>query len=756
MTKPTCVICIEPTTKLNCLINCIACDFECCKSCFKRYITDSDHYFKCMNPSCAIEFDRSSLRKRLGSGFMANEYKYIREIMLYDIEKSLMPATQLILEKEIEVGNLTASLETVAGKYEKIREQKEQELNAYINLKTSMPIDETIKRFMTLQEATHIEDLIYEETRDINQKIKDLQSSSTLVKKTFIRKCPENACNGMLSQENKTNLDNFECILCKSITCFTCREIIARKDTRDQEANHICDPDTVQTVKFIEESSKPCPSCASPIHKIEGCFGENTIIPLTNGINKCVQEVISGDILIGDDFTPRTVLHTFVGVDMLYRVYQSNGESYVVNSRHKLILCKQSGTQYLMDLTTYMNLSHEQQAELYGYKINAMTHHRVLSKLTIEPYKIGQYFGFVIDGNNKFLYTDGTVLSNCDQMFCTNCNSAFSWKTLKLVNGNIHNPHYFEWMRRSGQQARNPLDIQCGQEVDHHIINMIQRYHMDMFIRINNGQYIEEFTNTIAELDKEHKQLTIPNADQIISERIKTVQDELATLKIRRTELSELMGKPLSQTERQPYDQEWNKLSQDINYLNRTARLTRIVDTKDKRLARIAEIDADLAKFRERLIQTIKYAENPTFAKDSNDLMNRIIQKVIHIHQIAIPQYQTTNLVQRNQNLRLSLLRKTMDETTFKIRIQRGDKAESKKRDILNVFITFRDAASDIIFRMVAMIRHEQQTDDCCYGINEYHMFYNELMALRKYINGCLEDIACTYGSNMTTDIIFC
>jgi hypothetical protein len=53
-------------------------------------------------------------------------------------------------------------------------------------------------------------------------------------------------------------------------------------------------------------------------------------------------------------------------------------------------------------------------------------------------------------------------IDGCDQMWCTQCKVAFSWKTGLIVKSNdyIHNPHYFEWMRKNNREiARNPLDI---------------------------------------------------------------------------------------------------------------------------------------------------------------------------------------------------------------------------------------------------------------------------------------------------------
>lgn len=53
-------------------------------------------------------------------------------------------------------------------------------------------------------------------------------------------------------------------------------------------------------------------------------------------------------------------------------------------------------------------------------------------------------------------------ISGCSQMWCIECHTTFDWNTLQIETGVVHNPHYFDYMRRNGGLQRQPGDIRCG------------------------------------------------------------------------------------------------------------------------------------------------------------------------------------------------------------------------------------------------------------------------------------------------------
>jgi len=96
-------------------------------------------------------------------------------------------------------------------------------------------------------------------------------------------------------------------------------------------------------------------------------------------------------------------------------------------------------------------------------------------------------------------------IDGCDQMWCTleGCNTAFSWDTGTIVVGRVHNPHYYEWLRRKGASGaegaipREVGDIPCGGLPD--IYTFSQRIIVNNNIPLTTKNVILEIHRNITE-----------------------------------------------------------------------------------------------------------------------------------------------------------------------------------------------------------------------------------------------------------------
>jgi hypothetical protein len=71
-------------------------------------------------------------------------------------------------------------------------------------------------------------------------------------------------------------------------------------------------------------------------------------------------------------------------------------------------------------------------------------------------------------------------LDGCDQMWCTQCHTAFSWRT-GAIETKIHNPHYHEWRRQNAENGRQAGEVQCGRALDQEFVNSMRRISNRLF-----------------------------------------------------------------------------------------------------------------------------------------------------------------------------------------------------------------------------------------------------------------------------------
>ena len=196
----SCNICVEDfnTFSHEC-ISCPFCNFQSCKSCWKQFFLSIPEKARCMNDSCKKQWTRKHLASSFDSAFLEKAYKNHVKNILFDIEKSLLPQTQLKVERKLKASKIDVQMKEIN---EKIRKMK-QEYEILIN--------EKIRKMKQEYE-------ILKNRRDNILLNREGNKEETEKKETavFVRHCPKNDCRGFLNSE-------WTCGLCgvKACRCVT-------------------------------------------------------------------------------------------------------------------------------------------------------------------------------------------------------------------------------------------------------------------------------------------------------------------------------------------------------------------------------------------------------------------------------------------------------------------------------------------------------------------------------------------------------
>ena len=511
MTKECCSVCMETyTTILRKKCVCKYCNEATCSKCIERYLLDRHEDAHCLH--CRVNYNDITLHGICTKTYLRHTYFKHRQEVLVNRERANLPALQDIAiterkrrDNELKISAIKLDIIPIEKERDIIMSEYNKTYSEYYSKNKEESRENLDNLLVKLDQYRALINIKKDEIHAIRNSRYEKEEKEE--KKKFIRRCTINNCQGFLSTA-------WKCGICEHYSCSKC----FKPKTKKHDDPHECLKDDLDTAELIKKDCKPCPKCGEFIMKSSGCFAKDTPILTWNGY-KMSQNIVVGDELVGDDNLKRVVLDTCSGVDTLYEVAQSCGMNYTVNSKHTLVLkYRDELIPYWKDLywhvewfdrkelvrnihripgsksdvkeisefvqtihvpidieimiEDYMKLDEFTKEKLYGFKfqdsymcsITAIDILTLKSNIEVKELGLGEYYGWKVDSNKRFLLGDDTVLHNCDQMFCISCQTPWSWTSGKIVtSGPIHNPHYLDWMRRNGTNIpRNPADIPCG------------------------------------------------------------------------------------------------------------------------------------------------------------------------------------------------------------------------------------------------------------------------------------------------------
>ncbi len=238
--KPAdCPVCCTPyTPSLRRPLECPGCQYAACTVCVKKYLMSITHDAECMQ--CRHPFDREFLTKMFSRAFVDTEYRAHRENVLVDREMALLPDAQhavanyrLAEKLRVEIANGALMLDELARLMREVRFNRDRDGRRLHTIIASNYENNGAGATEATQEA--------------------LQNRAR-----FLRGCPNEECRGFITMQHV-------CGTCELRVCRTCLEPLVDDD------EHVCNEETAATAALLRRDTRPCPSCATMITKVDGC-----------------------------------------------------------------------------------------------------------------------------------------------------------------------------------------------------------------------------------------------------------------------------------------------------------------------------------------------------------------------------------------------------------------------------------------------------------------------------------------------------
>ena len=275
---PECAICCEKFNGSTRKPVACGCEHVACRECTQRYLLESPNDPDCM--SCRRRWTPAFIHENFTQVFANTKLRAHREDVLFDREKSMLPATQELAEARKKANVLTEKNRELRKRVAELKEQTNVTQSFPWYIRQFAP-EERMER---LKERARVKGEIAQLNAEITYNMEMIADTALFTqprftrpalgvldavptpeapapaKRQFIRACPAADCRGFLSTA-------WKCGMCDVRVCSDCHEI---KDA-DGASEHVCDPDAVASARLISRDSRPCPKCAASIYKIDGC-----------------------------------------------------------------------------------------------------------------------------------------------------------------------------------------------------------------------------------------------------------------------------------------------------------------------------------------------------------------------------------------------------------------------------------------------------------------------------------------------------
>lgn len=257
-----CEVCTESFNQISRKkVTCAGCQYTACRKCIETYFTSITYDHQCMK--CNKLWDDEFVKSNFTQANI-QRLKNHRENILFDREKLWMPSTQPHVLHNIYSENFTflqRKIYYIRGVLRTLKSTHKQfqDDDALKDIHDLCAISIGTHQERLIEFETEFEALKKTNTNLTNNNNNNNNTTNRSNKYTsdIIFQCPSDVCRGFVGTDMK-------CSLCDTHMCKKC---LGPRLSNDHE----CKQEDVLTSQLIRDSTKPCPKCATRIHRISGC-----------------------------------------------------------------------------------------------------------------------------------------------------------------------------------------------------------------------------------------------------------------------------------------------------------------------------------------------------------------------------------------------------------------------------------------------------------------------------------------------------